>query len=59
MSTNTKKKQATPKKYPLIAFRPTVEQLKGIEKVAVRDKVSKSSVIKSALESYLAKSLKA
>jgi len=51
----SKTKAQTPAKYPLIAFRLSSEMQKQIAAVAKEDKVSKSSVIKAALEAYLKK----
>jgi hypothetical protein len=42
-------------KYPLIAFRLTADMQKQIETAAKKDGVSKSAVIKSALETYMLK----
>lgn len=44
-----------PAKYPLIAFRLSAEMAKEIAAVAKEEKVSKSAIIKAALESYLKK----
>jgi predicted DNA-binding protein len=49
----TKTKSET--KYPLIAFRLTSEMAKDIASRAKTDKVSKSAVIKTAIENYLKK----
>jgi hypothetical protein len=49
----TKTKTVT--KYPLIAFRLTSEMAKQIATRAKEDKVSKSAVIKTAIENYLKK----
>lgn len=48
-------KTKTPAKYPLIAFRLTDEMHKKIASVAKEDGISKSAVIKTALEGYLKK----
>jgi predicted DNA-binding protein len=48
-------KTKTPVKYPLIAFRLTSEMAKQIATRAKEDKVSKSAVIKTAIENYLKK----
>jgi predicted DNA-binding protein len=45
----------TQAKYPLIAFRLSAEMSKDIAKAAKEDKVSKSAIIKSAIEAYLKK----
>lgn len=50
----SKTKTGSPK-YPLIAFRLSAEMAKQIASVAREDKVSKSSVIKSAIEAYMKK----
>jgi len=42
-------------KYPLMAFRLTADMQKQIETAAKEDGVSKSVVIKSALEAYMLK----
>lgn len=51
----TKTKTATKAKYPLIAFRLTEEMARKIATASKEDEVSKSAVIKSAIDSYLAK----
>lgn len=45
----------TQAKYPLIAFRLSSEMAKDIAKAAKEDKVSKSAIIKAAIEAYLKK----
>jgi predicted DNA-binding protein len=45
----------TPQKYPLIAFRLSADMAKEIASVAKEDGVSKSAIIKNAVESYLKK----
>jgi|688.fasta_scaffold07580_11 predicted DNA-binding protein len=50
------KTATTPKaKYPLIAFRLSEDMARKIATVSKEDKVSKSAVIKSAIEAYLKK----
>lgn len=45
----------TQAKYPLIAFRLSSDMAKDIAKAAKEDKVSKSAIIKAAVEAYLKK----
>jgi predicted DNA-binding protein len=52
---NKTKTKAPASKYPLIAFRLTADMQKQIAVAAKEDGVSKSSVIKSAIEAYLKK----
>ena len=51
----TKTKPAVKAKYPLIAFRLSEDLARKISSIAKEDAVSKSSVIKSALEAYFKK----
>jgi hypothetical protein len=51
----SKTKTATKPKYPLIAFRLSEDMARQIATVSKEDKVSKSAVIKSAIEAYLKK----
>jgi len=52
---NKAKTKSPAAKYPLIAFRLSFEMSKQIAAAAKEDGVSKSSVIKSAIEAYLKK----
>lgn len=49
------KTKTTTSKYPLIAFRLSADMQKQIAAAAREDKVSKSAVIKSAIEAYMKK----
>ncbi len=49
------KTKAPASKYPLIAFRLSAEMSKQIATVAKEDGISKSAVIKSAIEALLKK----
>lgn len=49
------KTKAPASKYPLIAFRLTADMQKQIAVVAKEEGISKSAVIKSAIEAYLKK----
>jgi hypothetical protein len=51
----TKTKPAVKAKYPLIAFRLSEDLARKISSIAKEDSVSKSAVIKSALEAYFKK----
>lgn len=56
VDTKTKKKKDTSaKRYPLIAFRLSSDMQKQIASIAKNDGVSKSAVIKTALEAYISK----
>ena len=52
---NKVKTKAPASKYPLIAFRLSSEMSKQIAAVAKEDGISKSAVIKSAIEAFLKK----